>query len=122
MTVEINNTKTIREIQEAFTARFPFLKLEFFRTPHERDAPTFETPCDPELTLGEVRERNIHGVMTFAASTGTGALEQDFRTRFDLNVQVYRLQAGQWIQTAGTDMLTLGEQNAIAQETAAAGR
>jgi len=32
---------------------------------------------------------------------------------YDLNVQIFRRQDDRWIQTAGSDGLTLGEQNEI---------
>lgn len=117
MIIEINNSRTIREIREAFTGRFPFLKLEFFNESHEREAASGGMPCKPDLTLGEIRSKNTQGIITLDPDNETGAVEKEFERRFGLNVQVYRLQSGQWIQTAGTDILTLKEQNDIGRDS-----
>lgn len=118
MIIEINDTKKISDIQEEFSNRFPFLKMEFFRTAHQLEEPSHETPCMPDLPLKEIRDKHVHGIITIDAQSETGAIEKEFEQRFGLNVQIYRLQMDRWVQTAGTDILTLKEQNEIAQDSA----
>jgi len=117
MIIEINDLKKIHEVQEEFSTRFPFLKLEFFRTPHQREEPSNETPYAPDLPLKEIRDKHVHGIITIDAQSETGAIEKEFERRFGLNVQIYRRQLDRWIQTAGTDILTLKEQNEIARDS-----
>ncbi len=118
MIIEINNSKMVREIQEEFSGKFPFLKLEFFYAPHEYDEPSLDTPCRPDLVLADIRKRNVYGVISIDSNSVTGAIEKEFEKRFGLNVQIYRRQMDKWIQTVGTDMLTLSEQNEIAKDSA----
>lgn len=118
MTIEINNSKTVREIQDEFSKKFPYLKLEFFTSPHAREAASHEIPCRPEKLLGELRESDSQGIITITPGNETGAVEKEFEDRFGLNVQIYRLQMDRWIQTVGTDILTLKEQNEIAKDSA----
>lgn len=118
MVIQINDSKTVQEIQQEFSTRFPYLKLEFFYAPHMREEPSNDTPCHPGNTLGEIRKRHIHGIIEISPERETGSVEQEFERRFDLHVQIYRLHADQWIQTAGTDILTLKEQNEIAKDSA----
>jgi len=118
MIIEINDAKTVKDLQDEFSTRFPFLKLEFFHSPHMREEPTNETPCEPGQTIGQIRKRHVFGVIEIGPDRETGSIEQEFESRFDLHVQIYRLQTGRWIQTVGTDILTLEQQNKIARDAA----
>ena len=118
MIIEINDSRTIGDIQEEFSNRFPFLKIEFFQKPHDREDPSNETPYQKELPLGEIRQKHAHGIITIDPDNETGAVEKEFERRFGLIVQIYRLQMDRWIQTAGTDILSLSEQNQIARDSA----
>lgn len=109
----------MHEIQEEFCRRFPFLKLEFFREPHQREEPSDGTPCQPDELLKDIRRKHVHGIITIDPSGETGSVEKEFERRFGLNVQIYRYQTDRWIQTAGTDILTLKEQNEISRDSAA---
>ena len=117
MTIEINDSKTVREIQVEFTSRYPDLKLEFFQNEHGREEASNGTPCPPDQTLGELRDHHVHGVIMITADRETGSVEREFEQRFGLHVQIYRKRMDQWLQTVGTDILTLGEQSKIAQDT-----
>lgn len=119
MVIEINDVKKIGEIQEVFSNRFPYLKIEFFKHAHAYEEQSSEAPLDKEQTLGDIRDKHVHGIIMLDAQRKTGAVEQEFKQRFDLNVQIYRMQAGKWIQTVGTDILSLSEQNEIAKDSAA---
>ena len=108
MIMTINNQKTIIEIQEEFGIRFPFLKLGFFKNPHN----VFEGNSKREMVfkkklthLHKVGEIIINDEMTVAE------LEQKFREQFDLNVQVFRKHGKSWIETTVTDNWPLQKQN-----------
>ena len=118
MIIEITDSRKIQEIQEEFSNRYPFLKLEFFYAPHQGGQPSNGTPCAASLSLKEIRDNHVHGVIAINANSQVGAIEKEFERRFGLNVQIYRLQAGKWIQTTGTDILTINEQNEIARDSA----
>ena len=118
MVIEINDSKTVQEIQEEFAKKFPFLKLEFFLEPHRLEEVSNGTPCQPGQLLKDIRQKHIHGIITINPGSRTGAIEAEFERRFGLNVQIFRFQMDKWIQTTGTDILTLKEQNEIGRYTA----
>lgn len=123
MIIEIHDTKTIEDIREKFSSFFPFLKIEFFEHPHHwyEDSPE-KTAYPVDKKIGEIRKQHEHGNLEIHSWNKTGDLEQTFRKKFGLNVQVFRLEGNKWIQTAGTDKLDLAEQNEIAKNPAAGNR
>lgn len=114
MIIEITDKATIADVQDKFSTIFPFLKIEFFEQPHHwyEESPV-EKAYPAAKTLGEIRKQHPHGRLEFSSWYSTGEVEQAFRKKFNLNVQVFRLQGNSWIQTVGTDKLSLKEQNEI---------
>ena len=112
MIIEINDTLTIGEISDAFSAAFPFLTIAFFTAPHARGAPSsLNQRIPPGNTIAEVRTVHRPGVMEIHAWHKTGTVEQEFGKLFGLYIQVFRREGAAWIQTADTDPRTLEEQN-----------
>lgn len=118
MIIEINDERTLEEINEKFSDFFPFLKLEFFPGPHHwyEESPG-KKKLKPGLRIGDIRKKHEQGSLTIYSWMRTGDVEQDFRRKYDLHIQVLRLHGGEWIQTVGTDKLTLKEQNELGQHT-----
>lgn len=71
-------------------------------------------------TIGEVRKHHYPGSIEIHSWYKTGHIEQEFRNLFGLHIQILWSQGDTWIQTAGTDELTLEEQNEIGRNTAQA--
>jgi HPt (histidine-containing phosphotransfer) domain-containing protein len=115
MTIEINDSRTVREIQREFTSRYPNLKIEFFHARHGREEVSAGNPCLPDQTIGSIRDRHTEGAISIESKRETGSIEQEFEDKFGLHVQLYRKQAEEWIQTIGTDTLSLAEQNSISR-------
>ena len=118
MIIEIDDTKTIGDIQDKFTEFFPFLQLEFYKEPHhwyEGSAERVSIPA--ENKVGEVRTLHEHGDLEIHSWSRTGNLEEEFRKRFGLFVQVLRRQGDEWLQTIRTDKLSLQEQNELGRKT-----
>lgn len=114
MIIEINDSKTIGDIQDKFSTFFPFLKIEFYERPHHwHEGSESKTAFPRDKKLGEIRKNHPHGALEIHSWYRTGDLEQAFHKKFILNVQVLRLHGNHWVQTAGTDKLTLKEQNEI---------
>jgi len=104
----INNQKSIIQIQEEFGSRYPFLKLEFFKNAHSvyEGSTKREMVYKRQLThLHKVGEIVLNDEMT------VGELEQQFKEKFDLNVQVFRKHGNSWIETTVTDNWSLQKQN-----------
>lgn len=110
--MKIYNSKPLKDLQEEFNKRFPYLKIEFFKTPHEEGLRSQEEDrLDPNLSIGAVREKSNVGFMSMDGKMQVGFFEKTFEDSFGLNVQVYRKSHGKWLQTWVSDVWTLEEQN-----------
>jgi hypothetical protein len=119
MIIEINDNKTLGQISNYFSAYYPFLKIEFYNEPHGwQEASSYKHQIPSDKTIGEVRKRHHSGATEIHSWHKTGHVEQEFRNLFGLHIQILRRQGHAWIQTAGTDELTLEEQNEIGRKTA----
>ncbi len=111
MELNINNNTLVKNIQEEFTAHYPYLKIEILALPKkergysklEKIAPT--TAFRSLQTIATPISISIHNKRTVAN------LEKDFRDRTGLRIQVYRKSGNVWIETSLTDDWTLGRQN-----------
>ncbi|MBP9097612.1 MAG: hypothetical protein KBF74_02260 [Ferruginibacter sp.] len=114
MIIEIDDTKTIEAICKAFSARYPFLKIEFYDKPHQwQEASSANHQLAKTKTVASVRTRHNPGGLEISPGQKTGRIEQEFQKRFGLNIQIFRHHGNSWIQTVGTDEFTLEEQNEI---------
>ena len=113
MIIEINPKKKLNEINSAFTKVYPFLKLEFFSKPHKwQESSSVVQLLQQDLTILEVTHSLLcSGFIELHYWQKTGIVEMMFLQQFNLSVQVYRKNGDHWIQTSGTDELTLEEQN-----------
>lgn len=110
--MKIYNAKQLKDLQIEFNQAFPFLKIEFFSKPHEDGNGSNEAYIlDNELTVGEVRDKDVSGFIPIDGKIPVGIFEKLFQSNFDLYVQVYRKSHGKWLQTWVTDIWTLEEQN-----------
>jgi hypothetical protein len=119
MTIRFGQTTTVGEIQKAFQLEFAFLKLEFFDQPHSWGESSSQlNKYAPELQLSLLEHPKVGvGYLKLHPWTKTGEAEKQFCDLFGLNVQVYRRSGHDWIETAGSDVLTLEEQNSIAKKS-----
>lgn len=114
MILEIDGTKKIEDIRKEFSTFYPFLSIEFFDKPHQVGEITSDKHLLPHnKTIQDIRKRHNPGMLEIHSWHKTGIVEQEFKKLYGLNVQILRRQGDIWIQTAGTDELTLEEQNEI---------
>jgi len=114
MIIEVTDSMTIEILRNKFSERYLFLSIEFYAEPHKwQEETSFVHLLAHDKTIGEVRSIHHPGGLEIHPWHKTGAVEQAFRKKFGLNMQVFRHQGNSWIQTAGTDSLTLDEQNEI---------
>jgi hypothetical protein len=102
----------ISTLQKKFNANFPYLKLEFFRHPHnmnggndKKDMVRSESGIGAVLSSIKDAEIDITGDLTVAA------VEQIITDHFGLPVQVFRKSGRSWLETTLTDDWTLRKQN-----------
>ncbi len=112
MELKISRDQTIREIQNEFHKAYPFLKMEFFKRSHRAGMPSPKSDLIPVSTpLNTLMNGFEAGAVNIESSKTVAALEEEFRKRFGLNVQVFRKSQSLWIETSLTDHWTLARQN-----------
>lgn len=110
--MEIKDNKKIIEIQREFNEKFPYLKLEFYKSAHEAgEGSPEDKKLDPYKTVAEVRTKHKSGDLSLHGNVKVETLEHRFEQDYGLHVQVYRKSGDIWLQTTATDSWTLSEQN-----------
>ncbi|TVQ49878.1 MAG: hypothetical protein EA362_03695 [Saprospirales bacterium] len=110
--MDITNDKKIADIQREFSEKFPKLKIEFYKKPHETgEGSKDELKHDPNSTIGEIRKKGSEGDLSIHGNLKVETLEANFQEQFGLNAQVFRKSGNIWLQTTKTDDWTLSEQN-----------
>lgn len=114
MNIQIHPSQHIFDVQNAFSAIYPHLKLQFFSKAHEENKGSFSKFLihDRNTLLGELNPALTEGSVSIAADNKTWALEHAFETEFQLYVQVFRQSGSLWLETSISDQLTLAEQEA----------
>ena len=110
--MKINRERTIMDLQLDFKKAFPYLKIEFFKTPDERDNAIDENgKLESHLNLEKISSFKNSGEFLLNQDMEVGDFESHLRQRFGLYVQVYRKERGKWLQSWTTDSWTLEQQN-----------
>jgi hypothetical protein len=112
MTIKINDSRRISEIQEEFNAAFPYLKLEFFEKLHDVGVASPKNSLrNKSITLGECRTIHNKGTIDVTPQMTVTDFEQKFSKVYGLSIQVFRRSGRVWLETTITDGWTLEEQN-----------
>ncbi|GAA4745831.1 hypothetical protein [Flavisolibacter ginsenosidimutans] len=117
MQLTIQKTKTVGEVKQEFAHTFPSLKIEFFRTAHQKEegSPLKQMLHDDSL-LSVAYPMLRQGIYFFFPTTTVADFELGLQKELGVSVQVFRLSKGVWLETTKTDNLTLAQQNANATE------
>lgn len=116
MEILITDEKTLGEIKNEFSTKFPHLKIDFYKKNHEEDegtSPRYQS--EDSQTVDDARKNKNEGHLSINGNQKTSTLESKFKEIYGLNVQVFRNSGGLWMQTTATDEWTLSHQ----EETAA---
>jgi len=117
MIITISAQTSIKQIQHAFTIRFPFLKLEFFIDSNSDQIFTAnEMIKDYDKTIGELSKKALSSAVEIHGCYTINELEQSFKTNFGLIVQVFHNRNHTWIMSTTSDQLTLEILNKRAEE------
>jgi hypothetical protein len=112
MKIDINDHRKLFAIQEEFASQFPFLKLGFFSKPvHVHGFASHKIIKHPNKSIGECRTNQHSGSLIIMPQMTVSDLENQFRDKFGLSVQVFRCSGNAWLETSLTDDWTLEEQN-----------
>ena len=114
----ISDNKTIHQVQDEFSEKFPFLKLEFYKLPHnESGYSNVKDQINTNQKIGDIRLIHNKEDIKIDKNVTVNDFEQMFNEKFSLNVQVFRKSGNIWLQTGITDYLTLAEQNRRGEES-----
>lgn len=112
MLIYIDTELKLSAIKNAFHKIYPFLKIEFYKNSHVWQGGSLSADLlDENKSVGEVSHDVKPGFLEIHYWQMTGIVEAKFKNKFGLYVQVFRKYGESWIQTAGTDELTLEQQN-----------
>ena len=112
MDIYISEEAIVGDIQKRFREFYPYLKLAFYRNPHQQGVCSpKEELVPPEMPIDKIRMIHNSGWINISACRMAAAVEHDFSREFGLNVQVLHKSGGLWLETTGTDSWTLEELN-----------
>ncbi len=114
MKLHLSPDQTIQDVQKAFQAEYPYLKLTFFTQPHRafKGSPAEYMVKEADTTLGSLMPTAKTGFVNLPPEMPTFEAEALLEREFGLHVQVMRKSGDTWLVTSTTDRLTLAEQNA----------
>lgn len=116
MKISISDSSTIKEIQEIFNKKYPYLKIEFFSKSHRIHTGTRkEYIISPETKIKDCRSQHQTATLDIYPKTTVAELEKNFQDVFGLFIQVFRKSGDVWIETTVTDDWTLEKQNSEAE-------
>ena len=108
----ISKQITVKEIQEEFSALFNGLKIEFYHSGHtSKVGSTNQDKIDADTSLHQIKPDIVSGDIVLNAKSTVAQFEEEMKSRFGLNVQVFRKSNGLYLQTITTDNWTLETQN-----------
>lgn len=115
MEIYLSNDITISEIQKEFNMLFPFLKIGFFSKSHKPfEGSIKKSILSPETKLKALKKEKAE--VHISPGMTVNELEQLFKNKFGLNVQIFRKSGKSWLETTVTDSWTLEKQNEEGKE------
>jgi len=118
MHIEINDNTTLREIQEVFSAFYPYLKIEIYSRRHKKYEESDEIyQRYANIVIGDIKATHVSGVLEIQPLYKVTDVEQEFQQRFGLSVQVLKKEKNKWEQTTGMDSFTLKELNEMGRNS-----
>ena len=119
MIIHIHDNLTLSDLQERFSKCFPALKIQFYTRPHALKKPSDENDMiHPSKKVEQARHIHTQGELELKSWHTVARVEKDFREKFGLNVQVFRNENGEWVQSSITDKFTLRDQQEMSRHAA----
>ncbi|CAN5229788.1 hypothetical protein BH09BAC5_BH09BAC5_12420 [soil metagenome] len=120
MSITVNKNSTIEELQQNFRNRYPFLRLDFFKSEKTVPLAPHQRKFENNISLETIAKPDFNGTFVINPDDKVGNVEKLFRKAFDADVQVMRHSGTSWLITTQTDDYTLLQQNEIGKEMATA--
>lgn len=117
MQLEIDDNKSVGDLQDKFTECFPYLRLEFFSKAHSwHGHSVLKDTLPANATVGSISKKHHQGILIILSKQKVGEIEKAFKQVFGLFVQIYYQACGHWFETRGTDDLTLEQLCCMAEK------
>jgi hypothetical protein len=110
----ITSESVLLNIQNTFTAFFPFLKIDFLR-PSSLSAPSRSNTVDPNTSLKNLNNISTPQKINIDNSRTVSEVCNDFETALGFMVKVSRKSGNVWNVISVTDGWTLKNQNAAGE-------
>lgn len=108
----IHPEDSVEVFQKKFNHIYPYLKVEFFKKSHRKGQGSHKKDMYAGSDLFKVLAKmNEKKTFFWNDDMSIDTFEQGFRTKFGLNVQVFRKSGNVWLVTSATDNWTLMQQN-----------
>jgi hypothetical protein len=112
MMIKISNERRLSGLQADFNALFPFLKIEFFKTPHKIGEALAKNLIHVNSRfVRDCRVSKTEGDLIINEQMTVNELEEQFLSKFGLSAQVFRKSGNVWLETSATDSWSLRQQN-----------
>lgn len=116
----ITSDTTTDTIKNWFSDKFPLLKIEFYATEHQiGEGSSNSSIVTKNTSIADIGYKNNSNdkeveIIIFE-DYSTNLVEHIFKSRLNLNIQIFRFTNNHWIQTTATDNWTIKEQMERAQ-------
>jgi hypothetical protein len=121
MVLFIEPETSLISLQQSFHQVYPFLSIRFYKKSISNSGTMEQVWMDEHLCLKDVSTRShLHGVIELHYWDKVSIVEQLFQRVIGIGVQVFRKHGLEWIETSGSDSLTLEEQNELGMEASKA--
>jgi len=117
MKIAIKDTRTVSDVKHEFNKQYPYLKIEFLNL-SDLSKMKFNKPgiYSDERKLGSCRKIHNEGNVHIESNVTVAEMEQEFKNRFGLDVELFRKSGRLWIEANLTSAWTLERQNMEGKE------
>jgi hypothetical protein len=110
MLIHVHDNLRVGDLKDRFEKCFQSLKIEFYTKQQEKDSPRL-FPIDDHTLIGGIRHSHEEGDLVIKSWYPVEQVEEDFRKKFDLHIQIFRLEKGEWVPTKNTSHFNLRQQS-----------
>jgi hypothetical protein len=112
ITIAITDERKLHGVQKELNDAFPDLKIEFFARPHSSSGtPSKKFVKGISRKISDCRIIHTEGHIELNSAMTVRELEDVFRDKFGLSVQLFCKSDRDWIEIAATATWTLEKQN-----------
>ena len=104
----------LRDIQNKFTAFFPYLKIEFLQTTNLSKSAR-NIAIDPNTSLSNLINTNVLQKISIENNRTVAQLSNDFKSALGFTIEISRKSGKVWNVISLTDAWTLESQNSAAK-------